>query len=55
MADIGGQQDFCVLAAGQYDLAIEQLKKTLELQPDFTPAHVQLGRAFVRKGLYEKT
>jgi len=39
---------------GQLDLAIEEVKRALELQPDFGPGHVTLGRAYVRKGMYEE-
>jgi TolB-like protein/Tfp pilus assembly protein PilF len=36
--------------AGLTDQAMTQLRKTLELDPDFSIAHYDLGRAYVRKG-----
>jgi serine/threonine-protein kinase len=36
--------------AHQYDQAIEQLQKTLELEPDFAIAHWRLGLAYAQKG-----
>jgi len=36
--------------AGRDDLAIEQLRKTLEMDPNFAHAHFFLGRTYVRKG-----
>jgi serine/threonine-protein kinase len=37
----------------EYDKAIEQYKKTLEMDPDFRPARSYLARAYLRKGMYE--
>ncbi len=37
-----------------YDQAIAYLQKTLELDPDFPPAHGQLPAAFEQKGMYDK-
>jgi adenylate cyclase len=37
-----------------YDEAIEQYRKTLELDSEFRPAHSWLGRAFLQKGMLEK-
>jgi tetratricopeptide (TPR) repeat protein len=37
---------------GQYDAAIEQERKTLELDPNFRVAHSILGYAFLLKGKY---
>jgi len=39
--------------AGQYERAIEEQRKTLELEPDFFLAHVYLGFAYLRKNLPE--
>jgi len=39
--------------AGQYDRAIEEQRKPLELEPDFFLAHVYLGFAYLRKNLSE--
>lgn len=40
--------------AHDYDRAIEQLKKTLELDPEFPPAHQFLPAAYEQKGMYEE-
>jgi tetratricopeptide (TPR) repeat protein len=40
--------------ARDYDQAIEQSKKTLEMDPNFRPAHYYLGRSYREKGMYEK-
>jgi Tfp pilus assembly protein PilF len=42
------------LVARQYDLAIAQLKNTLEMDPNFSLAHSLLGQAYQHKGLYEE-
>jgi tetratricopeptide (TPR) repeat protein len=39
----------------RYDEAIEQLKQTLEMEPDFAAAHYFLGWAYEQKGMYEET
>jgi tetratricopeptide (TPR) repeat protein len=36
--------------ARRYDEAIEQLRKTLEMDPNFYSAHMRLGRALAAKG-----
>ncbi len=36
--------------ARQYDQAIEQHRKTIELDPNFGPAHLRLGMAYEQKG-----
>ena len=36
--------------AKQYDAAIQQLRRTLEIEPQYTPAHTLLGRAHLLKG-----
>jgi DNA-binding winged helix-turn-helix (wHTH) protein/TolB-like protein/Flp pilus assembly protein TadD len=38
--------------AREYDLVIEQNRKALELDPDFTPAHFGMGLALEQKGMY---
>ena len=38
--------------ARHYDAAIEQCKKTLQLEPDFALAHFWLARAYVMKKMY---
>jgi len=40
------------MEAGQDDLAIEQLHKTLEIDPNFALAHFYLGLAHFRKGAF---
>lgn len=42
-----------LIFARQYDLAIEQLQKALELEPNFMVAHVRLGLVYEQKGMYE--
>jgi len=39
-------------AKRDWDLAIEQLHKTLRLDPNYVSAHEELGRAFMGKGIY---
>ena len=38
--------------AGQLDEAIEQLRKTVELDPNFILAHYRLGQAYTEKQMY---
>ena len=40
--------------AHDYDSAIRELQKTVELAPTFHPAHSYLARAYIAKGLWEK-
>ncbi len=40
--------------AREYDRAIEQYQKTLEMDPNFRPAHAYLGSAYFDKGMYEE-
>ncbi len=40
------------LYSRQYDRAIAQLQETLDLDPDFWPAHLFLGWAYEQKGLF---
>jgi Flp pilus assembly protein TadD len=37
-----------------YDRAIDQFKKTLELDPDFPPVHQFLPAAYEQKGMYDE-
>jgi len=38
--------------AHQYDLAIEQFRKTLEMDPNYGLTHWYLGQAYAQKGMY---
>jgi TolB-like protein/tetratricopeptide (TPR) repeat protein/RIO-like serine/threonine protein kinase len=38
--------------ARQYDAAIQQLRRTLDIEPDYVPAHTLLGRAYLLKGMW---
>jgi tetratricopeptide (TPR) repeat protein len=40
--------------ARQYDQAIEQARKTLELHPNYTAMHWVLGLAYVQKSMYKE-
>jgi tetratricopeptide (TPR) repeat protein len=40
--------------ARQYDEAVEQCRKTLELDPHFHQAHWMLGQAYRQKGMYDE-
>jgi len=40
--------------ARQYDHAIEQLQKTLEMDPSFIQAHIALGRTYAAKTMYNE-
>jgi tetratricopeptide (TPR) repeat protein len=40
--------------AHRYDEAIEQLRKTLDMEPKFFRAHLWLGRAYEQKGMYKE-
>jgi serine/threonine-protein kinase len=40
--------------ARQYDRAIQQVRKTLSEKPDFFIANVFLGRAYLKKGMFEE-
>lgn len=42
------------LFARQYDQAIEQLQKTLKMDPHYVEAQSWLGQACLRKGMYEE-
>jgi Flp pilus assembly protein TadD len=41
-----------LMRAGRDDLAIEQLRKTLEIDPNFGNAHFGLGIVYVRKAAF---
>ena len=41
-------------ASGQYDLAIEAMRKRLEIDPNSAGAYLGLGRAYERKGMYQE-
>jgi TolB-like protein/DNA-binding winged helix-turn-helix (wHTH) protein/Tfp pilus assembly protein PilF len=49
--DIGFQMYY----TGRYDAAIEQLKKTLQMNPKFPLAHLWLGRSYQAKGMFEES
>jgi tetratricopeptide (TPR) repeat protein len=38
----------------EYDEAVEQAERTIELEPEFVPARHVLGLAYEQKGLYEQ-
>jgi tetratricopeptide (TPR) repeat protein len=40
-------------AARQYDAGVEQLKKTLEMDPNFAQAHGQLARIYLNRAKYD--
>ena len=40
--------------AHQYDLAIEYLQRTLELEPDVVDGHRGLGEVYVQKGMHDE-
>jgi tetratricopeptide (TPR) repeat protein len=40
--------------ARRFDEAIEQCRKTLELDPSFAPAHGTLGHVYAAKGMYRE-
>jgi len=39
-----------LLFAGQYDRALDRLNKTLEMDPNFWVAHIQLSRLYIQQG-----
>jgi len=49
-ANLGGVYYF----ERRYDQAIEQCRKTLEIESDFTPAHVRLQETYEQTGMYEQ-
>jgi TolB-like protein/Flp pilus assembly protein TadD len=50
-ADVAGE---ALIPAGLYDQAVEQCRKTLEMDPNFPNAHWHLGKAYLRKGTYNE-
>jgi len=54
LASFGGGGLGLAVARGQYDLAIEENRKRLELDPNNPRAHVALGRVYRLKGMYEE-
>jgi DNA-binding SARP family transcriptional activator len=40
--------------AGEYDSAIEELERTLEMDPTSVFAHLMLGNAYLRKSMYDE-
>ena len=40
--------------ARRYDEAIEQLRKTVELEPRYAHAHCWLGKAYLQKGMLQQ-
>jgi serine/threonine protein kinase/Tfp pilus assembly protein PilF len=44
---------YILFYARQYERSIEQCRKTLELDPNFLMPYVNLGRAYLAKGMYE--
>jgi TolB-like protein/DNA-binding winged helix-turn-helix (wHTH) protein/Tfp pilus assembly protein PilF len=49
--DIGFQMFY----VGNYDAAIEQLKKTLRMNPKYPLAHLWLGRSYQQKGMFDES
>jgi tetratricopeptide (TPR) repeat protein len=45
---------FCLRLARRYDEAQEQLKKTIEMDPNFGLAHYYLGILYTNKGMYRE-
>ena len=48
---INSNLGFVLAVARQYDLGIEQCRKTLEMDPNFAHAHYRLGQIYVLKGM----
>ena len=48
---INSNLGFILAAAQQYDQAIEQCRKTIEMDPSFAHAHYRLGQIYVLKGM----
>ena len=40
--------------ACQYDRAMEALQRTIEMNPEFSLAHLHLGKVYVQKSMYEE-
>jgi serine/threonine protein kinase/Tfp pilus assembly protein PilF len=43
---------WCLYFAREYDQAIEQFRRTLEMDPHFVPAHAWLGQTYLLKGFF---
>jgi len=41
-------------ADGDYDKAIEEYKKAIEIDPNHVNSHLNLGEAYYQKGMYEE-
>jgi TolB-like protein/DNA-binding winged helix-turn-helix (wHTH) protein/tetratricopeptide (TPR) repeat protein len=54
LASLGGGGLGVTIARGQYDLAIEENRKRLELDPNNPSAYLDLGRAYRLRGMYEE-
>jgi TolB-like protein/tetratricopeptide (TPR) repeat protein len=54
LASFGGGGLGLAVARGQYDLAIEENRKRLELDPNNPRAYLELGRVYRLKGMYEE-
>ena len=51
---INANVGWCLYLGRDYDQAIEQLQKALELDPNFPAAYEYLGQAYLEKGMYEE-
>lgn len=51
VVDVAGE---ALIPAGQYEQAIQQCRKILEMDPQFALAHWDLGRAYEGKGMYKE-
>jgi len=51
---ISAIKGYILYYARQYDLAIEQCRKTLEMDPNFVPAHLYLLWCYAQKGMDEE-
>jgi TolB-like protein/tetratricopeptide (TPR) repeat protein len=54
LASYGGGGHGLTVSRGQYDLAIQEDRKRLELDPNNPRAYLSLGRVYRLKGLYEE-
>jgi tetratricopeptide (TPR) repeat protein len=54
LASYGGGGHGLNVERGQYDLAIEEDGRRLELDPNNPRAYLSLGRTYTRKGMYEE-
>lgn len=48
---VSDQRGWVLYMARRYDESIEQIRRTLELEPRFAHAHCWLGRAYLQKGM----